>query len=251
MGKQWKQWQTLFIGSKITVDDDCSHEIKRRLLLERKVMTNLDSIFKSRENKGPSSQGYGFSCGHVWMWEFDCEEGWALKNWCFWIVVLEKTLESALDCKEIQPVHSEADQPWDFFGRNDAKAETPVLWPPYAKSWLIGKDSDAGKDSGQEEKGTTEDEMARWYHWLNGRESEWTPGVGDGQGGLACCESWSRKELDMTEWLNWTELREYFIQPMGKHEQVIYSGLQYSCLVAEQFFSQKQGLYPLLLYGPW
>ena len=98
--------------------------------------------------------------------------GWVLKNWCFWTVVFEKTLESPLDCKEIQPVHSEGDQPWDFFGRNDAKAETPVLWPPYEKSWLIGKDSDAGRDWGQEEKGTTEDEMAGWHHWLDGRESE-------------------------------------------------------------------------------
>ena len=103
--------------------------------------------------EGPSSQDYGFSCGHVWMWELDCEEGWVQKNWCFWTVVLEKTLESPLDCKEIQPVHSEGDQPWDFFGRNDAKAETSVLWPPHAKSWLIGKDSDAGRDWGQEERG--------------------------------------------------------------------------------------------------
>ena len=110
------------------------------------------------------------------------------KNWCFWTVVLEKTLESPLDCKEIQPVHSEGDQPWDFFERNNAKAETPVLWPPHAKSWLIGKDSDDGRDWGQEEKGTTEDEMAGWHHWLDGRESEWTPGVGDGQGGLVCCD---------------------------------------------------------------
>ena len=172
------------------------------------VMVNLDSIFKSRDiaNKGLSSQGYGFSCGHVWTWELDCEEGWALKNWCFWTVVLEKTLESPLDCKEIPPVYSEGDQPWDFFGRNDAKAETPVLWPPYAKSWLFGKDSDAGRDWGQEEKGKTEDEMAGWHHWLNAHEFGWTPGVGDGQGGLACCDSWGRKELDMTKQLNWTEL---------------------------------------------
>ena len=118
--------------------------------------------------------------------------------------MLEKTLESPLDCKEIQPVLSEGDQPWDFFGRNDAKAETPVLWPPHAKSWLIGINSDAGRDWGQEEKGTTEDEMAGWHHWLNGCESEWTPGVGDGQGGLACCDSWGRKESDTTERLNWT-----------------------------------------------
>ena len=128
------------------------------------------------------------------------------KNWCFWTVGLEKTLESPLDCKEIQPVHSEGDQPWVFFGRNDAKAETPVLWPPYVKSWLIGKDSDAGRDWGQEEKGTTEDEMAGWHHWLDGRESEWTLGIGDGQGGLACCDSWGHKESDTTEQLNWMEL---------------------------------------------
>ena len=140
-------------------------------------------------NKGPSSQGYGVSSGHVWMWELNCEESWTPKNWWFWTVVLEKTLESPLDCKEIQPVHSEGDQPWDFFGRNDAEAETPVLWPPHAKSWLIGKDSDVGRDWGQEKKGMTEDEMAAWHHWLDGLESEWTPGVCDGQGGLACCDS--------------------------------------------------------------
>jgi len=120
--------------------------------------------------------------------------------------VLEKTLESPLDCKEIQPVHSEGNQPWNFFERNDAKAETPVLWPPHAKSWLIGKDSDAGRDWGQEEKGMTEDEMAGWHRWLDGCESEWTPGVGDGQGGLVCCDLWGRKELDTTEWLIWCDL---------------------------------------------
>ena len=122
-----------------------------------------------------------------------CEESWALKNWCFWTVVLEKTLESPLDCKKIQSVHSKEDQSWVFIGRTDAKAETPVLWPPHAKSWLIGKDSVAGKDWGQEEKGMTEVEMAGWHHRLDGRESEWTPGVGDGQGGLACCNSWGCK----------------------------------------------------------
>ena len=140
------------------------------------------------------------------MWELDYEEGWAPKNWCFWTVVLEKTLESPLDCKEIQPVHSKGDKPWDFFGRIDAKAETPVLWPPHAKSWLIEKDPDAGRDWWQEEKGTTEDEMAGWHHQLNGCQFEWTPGVDDGQGGLACCDSWGLKESDMTERLNWTEL---------------------------------------------
>ena len=166
-------------------------------------------------NKGLSSQGYGFSIGHVWMWELDCEESWEPKNWCFWTVVLEKTLESPLDCKEIQAVHSEGDQPWDFFGRNDAKAETPVLWPPHAKSWLIGKDSAAGKDWGQEEKGMTEDEMAGWHHWLDGHESEWTLGVGDGQGGLVCCDSWGRKESDTTEPLNWTELSEELLNALS------------------------------------
>ena len=118
-------------------------------------------------------------------------------------IMLEKTLESPLDCKEIQPVHSKGDQSWVFFGRNDAKAETPVLWPPHGKSWLIGKDSDARTDWGQEEKGTTQDEMAGWHHGLDGCESEWTPGVGDGQGGLACCNSWGHKESDTTERLNW------------------------------------------------
>ena len=135
-----------------------------------------------------------------------CEEGWAPKNWCFWTVMLENTLESPLDCKEIQPVHPKGDQSWVFIGRTDAEAETPVLWPPHVKSWLIGKDSDAGRDWGQEEKGTTEDEMAGWHHRLDVPEFEWIPGVGDGQGGLACCDSWGRKELYTTEWLNWTEL---------------------------------------------
>ena len=130
---------------------------------------------------------------------------WAPKNWCFWTVVLEKTLDSPLDCKEIQPVHSKGDQPWVFFGRNDAKAETPILWPPHVRSWLIGKDSDAGRDWRQEQKGMTEDEIAGWHHRLDGRESEWTLGVGDGHGGLAGCNSWGHKESDTTEQLNWTE----------------------------------------------
>ena len=157
-------------------------------------------------NKGPSSQGYGFSSSHVWMWELDCEEGWVPKNWCFWTVVLEKTLGSPLDYKEIQPVHPKGAQSWLFFGRTDAEAETPILCPSHVKSWLIGKESDAGRDWGQEEKGTTEDEMAGWHHRLDGYESEWTPGFGGGQGDLACCDSWGRKESDMTERLNWTEL---------------------------------------------
>ena len=126
-------------------------------------------------------------------------------NWCFWTVVLEKILESPLDCREIQPVQPKGDQSWVFIGRTDFEAETPILWPPDAKSWLSWKDPDAGKDLGQEEKGTTEDEMAGWYHRLNGHGFGWTPGVGDGQGGLACCSSWGCKDSDTTEWLNWTE----------------------------------------------
>ena len=161
-------------------------------------------------NKGPSSQGYGFSSSHVWMWELEYKESWAPKNWCFWTAVLEKTLESPLDCQEIQPdcqeiqpVHPKGDQSWVFTGRTDVEAETPKLWPPDVKSWLICKDPDAGKDWGQEEKGTTEDETVGWHHQLNGHEFGWTLGAGDGQGGLACCSPWSRKESDMTEWLNW------------------------------------------------
>ena len=158
-------------------------------------------------NKDPCSQGYGFSSGHVWMWELDCEESWALKHWCFWTVVLEKTLKSPLDCKEIQSVHPKGDQSWVFIGGTDAEAETPKLWPPDAKSWLIGKDPDAGRDWGQEEKGMTEDEMAGWHHRLDGHEFEWTLGVGDGQGGLACCDSWGlRVRHDWVNELNWTEL---------------------------------------------
>ena len=156
-------------------------------------------------NKGPSSQGYSFSSSHVWMWELDYKESWAPKNWCFWTVVLEETLESPSDCKEIQPVHPKGDQSWVFIGRTDVEADTPVLWPPDAKSWLIWKDPDAEKDWGQEEKGTTEDEMVWWHHWLNGHGFGWTQGVGDGQGGLACYGSWGRKESDITERLKWTE----------------------------------------------
>ena len=148
-----------------------------------------------------SSQGYGFSSSNGWMWELDYKESWAPKNWCFWTVVLEKTLESPLDCKEIHPVHSKGDQPWIFIGRIDAKAETPILWPP-DENWLIGKDPDTGKDWRCEEKGMTDDEMVGWHHQLNGHEFEWTLRVGDGQGGLACCSPWGHKGSDTTEWLN-------------------------------------------------
>ena len=137
------------------------------------------------------------------MWELDCEESWALKNWCFWTVVLEKTLESPLDCKEIKQVHPKGNQSWIFIGRTDAEAETPKLWPPHEK-WLIWKDPKAGKHPRQEEKGTTEDEMTGSHHQLKGHEFEWTLGVSDGQGGLACYSPWGRR-VSRTEWLNWIE----------------------------------------------
>ena len=159
-------------GSKITADGDCSHEMKRCLLLGRKVMTNLDSILKSGDITLPSSQSYGFSSSHVWMWELDCKESWAPEYWWFWTVVLEKTLESRLDSKEIQPVHPKRNQSWIFIGRTDVEAETPILWPPDEKNWLIWKDPDAGKDWTWEEKGMTEDEMVGWHHQLKGHEFE-------------------------------------------------------------------------------
>ena len=154
----------------------------------------------------PSSQSYGFSNSHVWMWELDHKEGWTPKNWFFWTVVLEKTLESPLDSKEIQPVNPKGNHSWIFPRRTDTEAETSILWPPDVKNWLICKDPDAGKDWRREEKGMTGDETVGWHHWLNGHEFEQAPGVGDGQGSLVCCSPWGHKELDMTEWLNWTKL---------------------------------------------
>ena len=142
------------------------------------------------------------------MWELNYKESWVQKNWYFWTMVLEKALESSLDFKEIQLVHPKGDQSWMFIGRTDVKAETPLLWPPDAKSWLIWKDPDPENDWGQEEKGVTEDEMVGWHHQLNGHGFGWTPGAGDGQGGLACCGSWGRKESGMTEQLNWTQCSE-------------------------------------------
>ena len=152
-------------------------------------------------NKGPSTQGYGFSSGHVWMWELDCEECWVWRNWCFWTVVLGKTLESFGLSKEIQPVHPKGDQSWVFIERTDAEAETPILWPPVVKNWLTGKDSDAGKDWKQK-KGMTEDEMVGWHLWPNGHEFEQVLGDGEGQGSLVCCSPWGCKESDLTERLN-------------------------------------------------
>ena len=183
-------------------------------------MTNQDSILKSRDITLPTKvrlvKAMVFPVVMYGCESWDCEESWAQKSWCFWIVVLEKTLESPLDSKEIQPVHPKGDQSWVFIGRTDA-GSTPVLWPPHAKSWLIGKDPDAGRDWRQEEKGMTEDEMAGWHHWLDGHEFGWTLGVGDGQGGLACCSPWGHKELDTTERLNWTELNGKWIVYLKHH----------------------------------
>ena len=173
MGKKWKHWKTLFLGgSKITADCDCSHEIKRHLLLGS--MSNLDSILKSRDITLPTKTHLvkAMNGNHVWMWELGYKKSWAPKNWCFWAVVLEKTLECPLDYKKIQPIHPKGNQSWIFIGKTDAKAEIPIFWSPDAKSWLIGKDLDAGKDWRQEVKAVIEDEMVGWHHQLNGYEFE-------------------------------------------------------------------------------
>ena len=172
-------------------------------------MTNLDSILKRRDITLPTKFHIVkamVSPVVIYGCELDHKESWVPKNWCFWTVVLEKTLESPLDCKEIQPVHPKGDQSWMFIGRTDAEAETLILWAPDLKSRFTGKDPDAGKDWRQEEKGTTEDEIVGWHHWLYGHELEQSPGVDNGQGSQACCSPWGRKESDMTEQLNWTEL---------------------------------------------
>ena len=203
----------ILLGSKITADGDCSHEIKRHLLLGRKAMTNLDSILfyfifldsilKSRNITLPTKvclvKAMVFP---VWMWELDYKDSWAPKNWCFWTVVLEKTLESPLDCKEIKPVNPQGNQSWIFFGRTDAEAETTILWPPDVKNWLIGKDPDAGKDWKEEEKGMTEDEMRRWHHWPSGHEFEQAPGVGDSQVNLgAAVHGVAKSRTWLSDWI--------------------------------------------------
>ena len=166
MGKQWKLSDFIFLGSKITADGDCSHEIKRRLLLGRKVMTNLDIILKSRDITLPTKvhlvKAMVFPVVMYGLWEVDCEESWVLKNRCFWTVVLEKTLESPLDYKEIQPVHHKGNQPWMFIGRTDAEA--PIFWPPDEESWLIGKDPDIGKGGRQRRRRGWQ--RIRWLHGI-------------------------------------------------------------------------------------
>ena len=198
-----------FLGLQITAYGDCSHEINRCLLLGRKAMTNLENVLKIRDiilqTKVHLVKPMVFP---VVM--YGCES-WTIKRAEHWRIgafelMLEKTLESPLDCKEIQPGHPKGNQSWIFIGKINTEAEAPIIWPPDVKNQLIGKVPDAGKDWRQEEKGTTEDDMVGWHHWLNGHKFEQTPGIGDGQGSLACYSPWGRKESDTTEWLDWTEL---------------------------------------------
>ena len=207
----------IFLGSKITADGDCSHKTKRRLLLGRKVMTNLDSILKSRDIILPTKVRLVksvvfpvvmYGCESCTVKKAEHRRIGAFELWCWRRLLRVSRIVCLLDCKEIQPVHPKGDQSCVFIRRTDVEAETPILWLPDAKSWLIGKDPDAGKDWGQEEKGMTEEEMVGWHHRLDGHGFGWTPGVGDGQGGLVCWGSWGRKESDPTEPLNWTELKE-------------------------------------------
>ena len=213
----------IFLGSKITADGDCSHDIKRRLLLGRKAVINLDSIVKSRDitllTKVRLVKAMVFP---VVM--YGCES-WTIKKAerqrtdAFWTVVLEKTLESPLDCKEIKPVNPKGNQSWIFIGRTDAEAEAPILWPPDVKNWFIGKDPDAGQDWRQEEKGTKEDEMVGWHHWLDGHEFEQAPGVGDGQGSPGALQSMgSQSPTQLSVWteLNCTSCSEIYMEGFAK-----------------------------------
>ena len=208
-----KQWQILFswapkslqmVTAAMKLKDACSLEDdKPRQCIKKKKKKKERCYFA---DKDLSSQSCGFSSSHVLLWELDHKEGWVSKNWCFWTMVLEKILESLLDCKEIKPVHPKGNQSWIFIGKTDAEAETPIFWPPDAKSWLIRENPDAGKDWGQEEKGMTEDEMAGWHHQLNGHGFEWTLGVGDGQGSVVLWFMGSQSQTRLSDWteLNWT-----------------------------------------------
>ena len=199
-GKMETATDLIFLGSKITEDANSNHEVKRRSLLGRKAMTNLDSILKSRDiTLQTKVHCCGFSSSHEWMLELDHKEHWA-PNWCFWMVVLEKTLDSPLDCKEIKPVHLTGNQPWIFIAKTEAEATK--LLPPDVKSQLTGKDPDPGKDWRLKEKRVAEDEIVGWHHRFNGHEFEQTQGDSEGQGSLACCRPCGHRESDRTEWLN-------------------------------------------------
>ena len=192
----------IFLGLKITADGNYSREIKRHLLLGKKSCDKPRQHVKKQghcfTDKGLYCQSYALFSSHVWLWELDHKEGWMLKNWCFWIVVLEKTLENLLDSKEIKPVNPKGNQPLTFIERTDTETEFQILWPSDEKSWLIEKDPNAGKDWGQEEKGVAEDEMFGWHHWCNGHEFKLTPGDNGGQRSLGWCSPCGCKELDMT-----------------------------------------------------
>ena len=196
----------IFLGSKITADGDCSHETKRCLLPGRIVMTNLDRIFKSRDITLPTKvRRVKAMFFPVVMYECESRTIKIAEHWRIYAFELWFWRRESLGLQGVHPVHPKGDQSWVFIGRTDVEAETRICWPPDVKSWLIWKDPEAGKDWGQEEKGMTEDEMVEWHHRLNGHGFGWSPGVVDGQGGLACCGSWGHKESDTTEWLNWTE----------------------------------------------
>ena len=207
----------IFLGSKITAVGDCSHEIKRYLLLGRKAMSNLDGILKSRNITLPTKVHLVKALVFLAVM-YGCDSWTIKKTECrrmdFWTVVLEKTLESPLDCKEILPVNPKGNQSWIFIGRTDAEAETPILWPRDVKNWLIWKDPDTGKDWRREKKGTTGNKMVGWYHRLNGHEFKQTPGAGDGQRSLVYCNPWGGRESDMTDWTEWkiiSSLKNLFI----------------------------------------
>ena len=203
MANKWWKKETVrdFIlgDSKITQMVTAAMKLKDACSLGKTLWRKQRHHFA---DKGLYTQSYGFSSSHVWMWELNHKEGWMLKDWCFWTVVLEETLESSLDCKEIKAVNPKENQTWIFIGKSDAKAEAPVPWPSDFKSWLIRKDPDAGKNWRQEEKGTVEDKVIQWHHWLNGHEFERAPGDDEGQGSLACCSPWVSKSWTLLS--NWT-----------------------------------------------
>ena len=210
----------IFLGSKINVDGDCSQEIKRHLLLGRMAVTSLDSVSKRRDItltkvhivKAMIFPVVMYGCGSWTIKKAECRriDG-------FWTVVLEKTLESPLDCKEIKPVNPKGNQSWIFIGRTDAKAEAPILWPPNVKNWLIGKDPDAGKNWGQEEKGATEDEVVEWHHWINGHEFEQIQEDSDEQRSLPCCSSWvAKSQAWLSDWTTTTTTKSNMVKCLHK-----------------------------------